>query len=565
MNKFFSTKKDAPLKIITLSGTENVTKNMTIYEYGDDILVVDCGIGFPDSEMLGVDVVIPDMTYLVENSHKIKGLVLTHGHEDHIGAVPYFLRNFPDVPIYAGKLVQGFLKEKLNEKQYKNLNPKFHLLDPAGGDLTAGVYKLAVFRVNHSVPESFGIAITTPQGRVLHMADYKVDWTPVLDKPIDLAKISALGEEGVLCLLSDTLGVNTRGYTQSERTLQATFDDFFESSDTRQILVTTISTNISRMYQIITSAVRFGRKVVLSGRSIEQSVRVARNLGYLPFADDVFVKEEDSQKYLQKDLVYIIAGCYGQEGSSLDRLSKSEHRNISLEDNALVIFSADPNPPGVLEDVERVMASLTLLGAEVIYSEIQGDLHVSGHGTRGDLAMIASIVHPKYFIPIGGTITKMRSYTNMVTDLGFDRTSVFELKEGDFVEFFNGEGERAGHLDVNQVFIDGSEVQGLSPVVIKDRGQLSDDGVFVIVIPISRETNTVIGKVDVITRGFVHVKTSKSLIGRSRDVVNKALDTTQGKVDDWGALKNRISKQVEKFLYKQTRRQPLIIVHAVYI
>src|SRR3989344_3029817 len=325
------------LKIITLSGTESVTKNMTIYEYGNDIIAVDCGIGFPDSEMLGVDVVIPDMTYLIENSHRFKGLLITHAHEDHIGAVPYLLQQV-NVPIYANKLVQGLLKEKLKEKRFRGIgeNVSFHLISSETEETEIGVFKIKGFRLNHSVPEALGFAIKTPEGTIMHMADYKIDWTPVLDAPIDLGVIAEYGRNGVLCLLSDYFGSTTEGYSKSESTLNDTFQDLFEVAEGRQILVTTISSNISRMYQIINAALKLRRKVVMSGRSIDQSVRVARDLGYLPFDEDVFVTENEASSHAQKELVYIIAGCYGQQGSSLDRLSRGEHEQITLENNAMV-------------------------------------------------------------------------------------------------------------------------------------------------------------------------------------------------------------------------------------
>lgn len=553
--KLATSSKDE-LKIITMSGTEGVTKNMTVYECGEDIIVVDCGIGFPDSDLLGVDTLIPDMSYVFENKDRVRGLIITHGHEDHIGAVPYFLQEL-DVPVYATKLVQGFLTEKLKDKQFKgiNQNVKFNLITPGKEEFEIGCFKISAFRVNHSVPSSVGFAIRTPQGLILHMADYKIDWTPVLDKPIDLGRIAELGSEGVLCLLSDCLGSTSEGYSKSEATLNDTFKDLFEDAKDRQILVTTISSNISRMYQIIEAAIHCGRKVCLAGRSIDQSVRVAKNLGYLPFNQDAFITTSNAKEHLQKDIVYIIAGCYGQQGSALDRTARSEHDDITLEDNALIVFSADPNPPGVVEDVEKIMDRLTLLGAEVIYSKIQGNLHVSGHGPRGDLIMVAAIAKPKYFIPIGGTVTKTRAYRNMLGELGIEHNRVFELLEGESVIFNGDEAKKGEKLELKQVYADGKTIGDVIPVVIRDREHLSSEGVFVVVIQG--------GKADVITRGFVYVKESKSLIGRSKDLVNKILNKNKGQ--DWGSLKHRIENDVERFLFKETGHRPMIIVHAVNI
>ena len=553
------------VKIIAVGGTTEVNGNMTVYECGDDIIVVDCGVGFPDEEQLGIDVIIPDFTYLLERKEKIRGVFLTHAHADHIDAVPYLLQDL-SVPIYAGKLVWGLLEEKLKEKRFKNVpKPSFHLLSPDTPKVTVGNFSFRAFRLNHSVPAAMGFAIDTPQGLIMHMADYKIDWTPAIDKPVDLGRISQIADEGVLCFLSDCLGCTTKGYSQSEATLNDTFDNLFDKAGSRQILVTTISTNISRMYQIISSAVKHDRKVVFGGRSIEQSSGVARRLGYLKFDDSVFIAESDAKNYAQKDLIYIIAGCYGQPGSSLGRASRGENKDIVLEENALVIFSADPNPPGVDVDVERMQDALTLRGCEVLYSEIQANLHVSGHGPRGDLITMASVVKPKYFVPIGGTVTKMRAYKNMIGELGFDKKSVFELLQGESVVFENHLAKKGDKIHIEEVYIEGGNSESVSPIVIKDRQVLSEDGVFVVVVPVSRDEKKLAGKVEMISRGFVYVKESRALMGRSRDVVNKALDKYQGDLSDWGKVRADVEKSVEKFLFRETRGKPLIIVSSIII
>ncbi len=553
-----------PLKIITIGGTTDVNTNLTVYEYKSDIIVVDCGVGFPDDEQLGVDVVIPDFTYVLENKDKVRGVFLTHGHADHIDAVPYLLDQL-DVPIYAGKLVQGLLEEKLKEKRFKGVqNPRFNLISPETKPIVVGNFTVSAFRLNHSVPSSMGFAINTPQGLVLHMADYKIDWTPIIDKPVDLVRIAQIAGGGVLCLLSDCLGSTTEGYSRSERTLSSTFDELFERAAERQILVTTISSNISRMHQIIGSAIKQNRKIVFSGRSIEQSSTVARRLGYLNFDDRIFVAEKEAKKYLQKDLVYIVAGCYGQLGSSLGRLSRDENKDISLEENALVIFSADPNPPGVDVAVDRLQDALTLKGAEVLYSQIQENLHVSGHGPKGDLMTMASIVKPKYFIPIGGTVTKMRAYKNMIGSLGFDKKKVFELLAGESVIFEGGSARKGERVKVAEVYLGGAGFESVSPVVIRDRQVLSDEGVFVVVVPMSKDEKALAGRVEVITRGFVYVKESQALMGRSKDVINKVLDKYQD-LGDWGKIKAHIEKDIEKFLFKETGHRPLVIVSALVI
>ena len=544
-----------PLKILTLSGTESVTKNLTVYECGDNIIIVDCGVGFPDSEMPGVDLVIPDFTYLKENAHKVKGLFITHGHEDHIGAVPYLLAELT-VPIFTSQLVQGFLAERLKEKVNEKLaNISMHTLDPESGEVSVGCFRVSAFRLNHSVPRSMGLAIKTPQGTIMHMADYKIDWTPVLDKPIDLAKIARLGEEGVLCLLSDCLGATTEGYSKSESTLSDTFHDLFEAKDGRQIFVTTISSNISRMHQIIVAAMKHNRRVVLSGRSIDQSMRVALGLGYVNYDKSVFVPEKDSQKYAQNELVYIIAGCYGQSGSALDRLARGEHEGIAMQKEAVVIFSADPSPPSVREDVERLIDTLILGGAEVIYGAIQENLHVSGHGTKGDLITIAGVVRPKYFIPIGGTVSKMRAYTNMLESLGYTKNSVYESLEGESVVFENGSAKKGPTIETQMVMVGQNGGGEIHEVVIKDRQRLAENGVFIVILPLAEDKKSLAGRVEVVTRGFVLVKESRGLLEKSAQGAAKA--------SDLGFIRSKMEKDIQGFLHKETGGSPLVVVFPV--
>lgn len=553
------------LKIITLSGTENVTKNLTVYECGDDIIAVDCGIGFPDSDMRGVDLVLPDFTYLRENSHRVKGLFITHGHEDHLGAVPYLLAEL-NIPIYSSQLVLGFLTERLKEKFSEKLTGiSLNTLDPQSREVQIGNFKVSAFRINHSVPRSQGLAIKTPQGTVLHMADYKIDWTPVLDQPIDLGKIARFGDEGVLCLLSDCLGATTEGYSKSEQTLNDTFGDLFEEKEGRQMLITTISSNISRMHQIIVAALRHNRKVVLAGRSIDQSMRVAINLGYVNYDKDVFVDLKDADQFAQNELVYIIAGCYGQDGSALDRVSRHQHDNVQLQKDAVVIFSADPSPPSVREDVERLIDTLTLEGAEVIYGAIQENLHVSGHGPRGDLITVAAVAHPKYFIPIGGTVSKMRAYTNMVETLGYTEKSVFESREGESVIFENGQAKKGPTIETELIMVGQNGEGEIHETVVKDRQRLANDGVFVVILPVSRDKKKLVGKVEAVTRGFVFVKESKELLDKSSQFATKSFDKNVAKSDDWGHMRFKMEKEIQQFLLKETGATPLVLVYPITV
>lgn len=563
------TKDKSCLKVITIGGTEKVNKNLIVYEYDDEIIVVDCGIGFPDIfDMPGVDFLIPDFTYLIENQHKIKGIFITHGHEDHVGAVPNLLHEIPNVPIYASKLVGEFLKVKINDRRYGDLGDKdfsFHLLDPTTGEVSFKHFKISAFGINHSIPEAMGFTIRCPAGLFLHIADYKFDATPVLDKPADVDTIKKLADEGVTCLISDCLLITVEGHTESEQTLTNTFHKLFERAKGRQILVTTISSNVSRMYQVMDAARKYGRKISPSGRSVEQMVKVARNLGYLPFPDDFFVREQDSHKYNQGDLVFLIAGCYGQPGSSLFRLSKGEHESILLQDDAMVIFSGDPAPPGTDVRVEKVMDALTLRGAEIIFGEIQDNLHVSGHAARGDIERMVKLVHPKYFIPTGGSITKMRVYTKFLGTLGFPKSSVFECLEGDSVEFRNGSAKKGKHYETRPIYVDGGRVKKLDPIVVEDRTQLCNDGVFVVAIPVAKKGNIMPDKLEIITRGFIYVKQSKDLMGESKNFISKKVNKMGSNIKNVADHKRKLESDIRRFLYKKTGMDPLVIVHFITI
>lgn len=562
--QFFDSEKkqdDVPLRFIGIG--DSVTKNLNVYEYGNDIIAVDFGIGFPEGDSFGVDFIVPDATYLVENAHKVRGLFITHAHADHFAAVPYLLQQL-NVPIYANKLTQEYIKALFEEKEFKNLKDatSFHLFNASTEPVELGPFKVSAFNVNHSVPGSLGLAIDTPQGLIIHMADFKVDFSPVIDSPIDFGALVEFSKRGVTCLVSDCLGSKSEGFIKSERSLDGTFPDIFKEYERKQIFITTISSNISRMHQIIESAIKYNRKVVPVGRSIDQSIKIARNLGYLPFSDDAFVDLKKAEEFNQENLVYIVAGCFGQSGSALDRLSMGEHQDLSFEKGAVVIFSSEPNPPGVDVEVERVESNLILLGVEVVDHTHRDDLHVSGHGHKGDLSLVASILKPKYFIPIGGTAVHLNAYRKMIGDMGYNKETVFALQEGDVVEFRGSKASLGERVPVTDMYIDGV---GLSPVVIKDRETLSTDGVFVVVIPMKKDAAAIAGKVDIITRGFVYVKESKVLMGRAKDIVNKITDKVGPEGADWGSVKNKVEKEMQRFLYKETGRKPLIIVHSLFV
>ena len=550
------------VKIISLGGTTGVTKNMTVYECGDTIIAVDCGIGFPDSEMLGVDVVLPDVSYLVQRLDKLKAIFISHGHDDHIGAVPYVIKDLR-VPVYSTKLVQGLLQVKLKEKNMLE-GVSLKLVDPDNNQsINVGPFTIDYFRVNHSVPEACGISIRTPQGTIFHCPDFKFDWTPVLDRPFDVAKMTRLAQVGVDVLLSDCLGATTEGYSRSEKSIEDTFDDLLDRAQGAQVFVTTISSNVSRMAQAISSAQKHGRKVVLSGRSIDQVVEVSKKLGYIKSDQLAFVAKEKASKFKQSELLYIVAGAYGQPESAISRISKGEHRDIELEEGAWVIFSADPNPPGVRDQVDVLIDRLTLKNAIVLYSEIQENLHVSGHGLKGDLILMATLSGAKNFVPIGGTVKHMRAYANMITELGVDRKKIFEILEGDTLILRSGVVTKGEPVMVSNVFVDGTIVGDVGQKVIEDRNLLATDGIVVVVVPINKDKS--LGRVDIVTRGFVYVKESKSLIDDATNVIKNSY--SQGTYDpkDRGAVKGRLEQSLGKFLFKKTGREPLVIVSIVEV
>ncbi|MEK7595545.1 MAG: ribonuclease J [Patescibacteria group bacterium] len=550
------------LRIISLGGTTAVTKNMTVYECGDFMIVVDCGFGFPDSEMLGVDVVLPDISYILERKNKLKAVFITHGHDDHIGAIPFLIRDLA-VPIYSTRLVKGLIEVKLREVNALN-NVSLKLMDPEGEGVEIGPFRVDYFRVNHSVPDACGISIKTPHGKILHCADFKFDWTPVLDKPFDVAKMTRLvGDEGTTLLLSDCLGATTEGYARSEKSIESTFDELLEKAKGKQVFVTTISSNVSRMAQAIDSAKKHGRRIVLAGRSIEQTVDVAQKLGYLKSDPSLFIEKDKAMKFPQGEILYIIAGAYGQSESAISRISRGEHESLILEEGAYVIFSADPNPPGVREDVDALIDRLTLKNAIVIYSEIQENLHVSGHGLRGDQRLVAALSRAKYFMPIGGTVKHMRAYANMLYEMGAVPGCVFECLEGDVLILRNGTATRGEKVAVSNVFVDGRIVGDVGEKVIQDRNALSQDGIVVVVVPVSQ--NGQLGKVDIVTRGFVYVKESKELLRDSFEVIERIFNENKNEWKNKGLIKGSIEKALSKFLYKKTGREPLVLVSVVEI
>jgi ribonuclease J len=546
------------LKFIAISGTTDVTQNLYVYEYGNDMIIVDCGVGFPESEMYGVDLVIPDFTYIRENKHKLRGVIITHGHEDHIGALPFLLQEF-DTPVYATKLVSGFIEDKFADYEIKK---SVTVIDPDKDVLTLGVFKITAFRTSHSVPDSVGFAIDTPEGRAFHVPDYKFDWTPVSGRPFDIAKLSILASQGALLLASDALGSTSPGYTESERDIEKRVEGI--ATDVKgAIFFTTISSNISRMQQAINVATKLGRKVAFVGRSIDSKTTIAKNFGFMDYPGGTVVPLRKAVHLPREKVMYIISGCYGQAGSALDRVSLGEHDVLHAERGDVVIFSADPAPPGTQTAVDGVVNRFFESDIEVHYYDLQEDLHVSGHGSQEDIRMLMSVVKPKYLAPIGGTVRHMRAYRNLAISLGKKQEEVFELLAGEVVEFQGGRAAKNGRVESKVILVDGLGIGDVGKMVLRDRKRLSQDGVVIVLVQIDKNQRKLINTPDVISRGFVFEKEKGGLLEEAGEFLYREISRVN-KLDS-SAVKKISVDFLEKFFWSEIKRRPMILPVVVEI
>ena len=538
------------LKIIPLGGTTTVQKNLYVYEYGNDIIILDCGIGFPDAETLGVDLIIPDFSYVLNNREKVRGIIITHGHNDHRSALPYLLKEYK-FDVYAMPFVKGLIEKDLQE--YTNLKDfRVNAFYP-DQVITLGQFKLHPYRVNHSIPDTLGFAIDVPVGRIFHNSDFKFDWTPVMDKPFDVQKAARLASEhpnGVLALLSDCLGSTTEGFTESESKIQGHFETLIEKHPNNQIFITTVSSNVSRIYQAIEASIKYGRKIVIAGRSIRNTMEVAREHGYIKRDPKYFVDAKSAHSHEQNKLTYIIAGCYGQKNSTLTRVSLGEHSSIKLEEKSVVIFSADPIPNSV-GVTNTLIDNLYKSNAEVYYSDIQDNLHVSGHGSQGDMLLLANIVRPKYFIPIGGNVKHMRSYSKLIQTLGVDEKRILQLMDGQEMFFKNGNVRLGKQLKLKDVYVDGNLVGDVGTRVLNDRARMAEHGMVVVMVNGNN--------IEIISRGFVFMKKSHELINKAKSLIQKSMKNKKKTKDQ----KINLERNLQKFFYKETGREPLILVTIV--
>ncbi|SHH60685.1 ribonuclease J [Sporanaerobacter acetigenes] len=546
-------KRNNKLKIIPLGGLGEVGKNITVIEYNDDIVVIDCGLIFPEDEMLGIDMVIPDITYLLKNREKVRAIVLTHGHEDHIGALPYVLKKI-NVPIYGTKLTLGLVENKF--KEHNITNAKLNIIKP-NDIINLGCFNIEFIKTAHSIPDSVALAIHTPIGTVVHTGDFKIDYTPINNNMIDLHKFAEIGSKGVLALLADSTNVERPGYTMSEKTVGATFNDIFLMADQR-IIVATFASNIHRIQQIVNSAVLFGRKVVVSGRSMVNVINVALELGYLNIPDGTLIDINDMNNFPYNEIVVITTGSQGEPMSALSRMAYSEHRKLELVPGDLVIISATPIP-GNEKTVSRVINQLMEKGANVIYESL-ADVHVSGHACQEELKLIHTLVNPKYFIPVHGEYRHLKRHAQLAEELGMDKENIFIAQNGSVIEFTPDSAHFGPSVTSGNILVDGLGIGDVGNIVLRDRKHLSEDGLIVVVVTISKQDGTVIAGPDIISRGFVYVRESEDLMEESRAVVKEVLDEcVKNHITDWATLKSNIRDGLRGFIYEKIKRNPMIL------
>lgn len=546
-------RKKNKLKIIPLGGLGEIGKNITVIEYKDDIVVIDCGMSFPEDEMLGIDVVIPDITYLLKNKEKIKGILLTHGHEDHIGGLPYFLEKL-NVPVYASRLTLGLLENKLREHNLGNI-----ILNEvkAGDQINLGIFSIEFIKVTHSIPDSVAIAIHTPVGIVVHTGDFKVDFTPINENVMDLHKFAELGKKGVLVLLADSTNVERPGYTMSEKTVGDTFNDIFLKAPER-IIVATFASNVHRVQQIINAAEMYNKKIVISGRSMINTINVAYELGYLKIKEGTLIDINDMNKYKDNEIVILTTGSQGEPMSALSRMAFSEHKKIKLVPEDTVIVSAS-TIPGNEKTISKVINKIVEIGATVIYESL-ADVHVSGHACQEELKLIHTLLKPKYFIPVHGEYRHLKRHAQLAEELGMPRANIFIAKNGSVIEFTKNSAEMTQCVQSGNILVDGLGVGDVGNIVLRDRKHLSEDGLIVVVVTMSKQEGKVIAGPDIISRGFVYVRESEDLMEEARNVVKAALNECEkNNITDWSTLKTSIKDALRGFLYEKIKRNPMIL------
>ncbi len=545
--------KASPIKIIPLGGLLEIGKNITVFEYEDEIVIIDCGMAFPTEDMLGVDFVIADMTYLEKNKEKIKGLVITHGHEDHIGGIPYLLKQI-NVPIYGTRFTIGLIENKLEEHHLLR-STELNVVQ-AGQIINLGKMKVEFIRTAHSIPDAVAIALHTPVGVIVHTGDFKIDYTPIDGQHVDLGRFAELGNEGVLALMSDSTNAERKGFTKSERALGEIFDDLFVNCK-RRIVVATFSSNVHRVQQIINSSVKYGRKVAVCGRSMVKVIETACNLGYMDVPEDTLVDIDMISQYPDECLTILTTGSQGEPMSALTRMAAGEHKKVHISPNDLVIISATPIP-GNEKYVSKVIDDLMMIGADVVYSGLT-DIHVSGHASQEEQKLMIALTKPKYFIPVHGEYRQLIAHKETANLLGIENENIFILNNGKVLELTRETGKITGSVQSGKILIDGLGIGDVGNIVLKDRQHLSQDGLIVVVIAMNSEGQVVSGP-DIISRGFVYVRESENLMEEIKQVVRNSLDVLQeNNVTEWATIKSTVKDKIRDYLFQKNKRNPMVL------
>ena len=547
------------LKIIPLGGLSEIGKNMMVMEYGNDIIVIDVGLMFPEEEMLGIDLVIPDISYLMERREKIRGIVITHGHEDHIGALPFLLPQL-NVPVYSTKLAQGLIRVKLKER--KALEGATLKVVSPGEQVTLGKFGIEFYPVCHSIPDSVGLIIHTPVGIIVHSGDFKLDYTPVSGKPTDLSRLAQLGAQGVLLLLSDSTYAELPGYTPSEKVVGETLDHIMADAPGR-VIVTTFSSLISRIQQVIDAAAKYQRRVFIVGRSMSDTVRMSLELGYLDAPDGILGRLDEIRGMPHNKIVFITTGSQGEPTSALVRMANRDHRQVHIQRGDTIVISATPIP-GNEAVVNRTVDNLFKQGAQVIYSKL-AQVHVHGHGSQEELKLLLNLVKPRFFMPIHGEYRHLSLHAKLAQTVGIPKDNTFVLEDGDILELDSQSAKITGKVGSGNVYVDGLSVGDIGGVVLRNRRMLSKDGIVVAIIAVNRQTGKLVGRPDIVTRGFVDTREFKGMIDESRDLLARTIDHSGTRAAEWSFVNAKVRDTLDKFYYEQTKRRPMILPFMVKV
>ena len=540
------------LRIVALGGLEQIGMNITAFEYGDSIIVVDCGLAFPEDDMLGIDLVIPDISYLTERADKVKGFVITHGHEDHIGALPYVLKDL-NIPIYTTKLTMGLIENKL--KEHNLMRSTKRKIVRHGQSINLGQFRIEFIKTNHSIQDASMFAIYSPAGTVIHTGDFKVDYTPVFGEPIDLQRLAEIGKKGVLALLSDSTNAERKGYTQSERTVGITFDHIFAEHIGERILIATFASNVDRVQQVINSAYKYGRKVIVEGRSMVNTIATASELGYLDIPENTVIEIDKIRNYPPEKLVLITTGSQGESMAALSRMAADIHRKVTIEPTDVIIFSSSPIP-GNEKSVSKVINELSAKGADVIFQ----DAHVSGHACQEELKLLYALLKPKYAIPVHGEFRHLKANVGLAMDMGIPEKNTFIIQSGDVIELCENSAKVVDKVHTGAILVDGLGVGDVGNIVLRDRQHLAEDGILIVVLTLEKKTNRLLAGPDIVSRGFVYVRESEALMDESKKVLEESLDKVlSGQKADWNKIKLTIRDTMNEFIWKRTKRRPMII------